>query len=57
MKKKYVLITGSDGLVGSECVEFFSNLGYPIIGVDNNYRKKFFWRRCFSSLEQKKIKK
>ena len=42
MEKKYVLITGSDGLVGSECVEFFSNLGYPIIGVDNNYRKKFF---------------
>ena len=42
MKKKYVLITGSDGLVGSECVDFFINKGFSIIGVDNNYRKKFF---------------
>ena len=40
MKKKYVLITGSDGLVGSECVDFI-NKGFSIIGVDNNYRKKF----------------
>tara|TARA_B000000532_G_C18870153_1_gene408077 strand:- start:876 stop:1943 length:1068 start_codon:yes stop_codon:yes gene_type:complete len=42
MKKKYVLITGSDGLVGSESVLFFSKLGYSIIGIDNNSRKKFF---------------
>ena len=42
MKKKYILITGSDGLVGSECVEFFSDLGFSILGIDNNYRKKFF---------------
>tara|TARA_B100000575_G_C23125522_1_gene652040 strand:- start:581 stop:1657 length:1077 start_codon:yes stop_codon:yes gene_type:complete len=42
MKNKYVLITGSDGLVGSECVEFFYKLGFSIIGLDNNYREKFF---------------
>ena len=42
MKKKYVLINGSNGLVGSECVDFFINKGFSIIGVDNNYRKKFF---------------
>jgi CDP-paratose 2-epimerase len=42
MKKKYVLITGSDGLVGSECVEFFCKQGFSIIGLDNNYREKFF---------------
>ena len=36
------MITGSDGLVGSECVDFFINKGFSIIGVDNNYRKKFF---------------
>ena len=42
MDKKYVLITGSDGLVGSECVDFFIEKGYSIIGIDNNYRKKFF---------------
>ncbi len=42
MKKKYVLITGSDGLVGSESAIFFSNIGYSIIGIDNNSRAKFF---------------
>lgn len=41
-KVKYVLITGSDGLVGSECVRFFSTKGFKIIGIDNNSRKKFF---------------
>ncbi len=40
--KKYVLITGSDGLVGSECVKYFADIGYEIIGIDNDSRKKFF---------------
>ena len=40
--KKVALITGSDGLVGSESVRFFSKLGFEIIGIDNNSRKKFF---------------
>ena len=39
---KYVLITGSCGLVGSEAVKFFYNKNYKIIGIDNNSRKKFF---------------
>ena len=39
-KKKYVLITGSDGLIGSESVKFFSNKGYHILGIDNNSRMK-----------------
>lgn len=37
-----VLITGYQGLIGSEAVEFFSNLGYEVIGIDNNMRKTFF---------------
>ena len=41
-KNKYVLITGSDGLVGSESVKYFSKLGFNILGIDNNSRKKFF---------------
>ena len=36
------LITGSSGLVGSESVEFFSNKGFDVIGIDNNLRKFFF---------------
>ena len=31
-----VLITGSSGLVGSESVNFFSDKGFDVIGIDNN---------------------
>ena len=37
-----VIITGSTGLVGSEAVNFFSDKGFDVIGVDNNLRKFFF---------------
>ena len=39
---KYVLITGSSGLIGSQSVDFFHRLGYGIIGIDNNMREYFF---------------
>ncbi|MDX2212964.1 MAG: NAD-dependent epimerase/dehydratase family protein [Oculatellaceae cyanobacterium bins.114] len=37
-----VLITGSAGLIGSESVRFFANLGFNVIGVDNDMRSYFF---------------
>ena len=37
-----VIITGSVGLVGSEAVNFFSQKGFRVIGIDNNLRKFFF---------------
>lgn len=37
-----VLITGSSGLVGSESVNFFSQKGFDVVGIDNNLRKFFF---------------
>lgn len=39
---KNILITGVGGLIGSEAARFFSNLGWRIIGIDNNYRGNFF---------------
>lgn len=42
--KQNVLITGASGLIGSQCVEFFSDLGFNVIGVDNNMRAYFFGR-------------
>ena len=36
------IITGSSGLVGSESVNFFSDKGFDVIGIDNNLRKFFF---------------
>jgi CDP-paratose 2-epimerase len=37
-----VLITGSNGLIGSEAVTYFDGLGAEVIGVDNNMRAVFF---------------
>jgi len=36
------LITGSGGLVGSECVEMLCELGWDVVGLDNNLRAHFF---------------
>jgi CDP-paratose 2-epimerase len=51
------IITGSAGLIGSEAVRFFGNLGMKIVGIDNDMRKFFFgeeasteWnRKCLQS--------
>lgn len=37
-----LLVTGSSGLIGSEAVEYFDNLGWNVYGIDNNMRKDFF---------------
>ena len=37
-----VLVTGSCGLIGSEVSVYFGQLGYPIVGVDDNHRAVFF---------------
>lgn len=39
---KSLLVTGSSGLIGSEVVTFFSEMGYEVHGVDNNMRAQFF---------------
>ena len=36
------MVTGSCGLIGSEVVSYFSNLGWKVTGVDNNFRATFF---------------
>ena len=41
MAKKIALITGSAGLIGSESTRFFCDLGFDVVGVDNNMRKFF----------------
>ncbi len=39
---KTVLITGSNGLIGSESVAFFCDRGFHAVGLDNDMRKTFF---------------
>jgi CDP-paratose 2-epimerase len=36
------LVTGSAGLIGSESVRFFANLGFNVVGIDNDMRAVFF---------------
>ena len=37
-----ILITGSAGLIGSESVKYFAELGFDVVGIDNNMRQVFF---------------
>ena len=37
-----VLVTGSNGLIGSEAVRYYDGFGNQVIGVDNNMRAFFF---------------
>lgn len=37
-----VLVTGSAGLIGSETVSYFSDRGFDVVGIDNNFRQRFF---------------
>ena len=39
---KFILITGSSGLIGSEAVEHFDRQGHRVHGIDNNMRAVFF---------------
>ncbi len=37
-----LLVTGSSGLIGSEVVGYFCDLGWEVHGIDNNMRADFF---------------
>ena len=53
---KYVVITGSSGLVGSEAVDFFIKKKFKVIAIDNNMRRYFFGKNADTNW-QKKIQK
>jgi CDP-paratose 2-epimerase len=37
-----VVVTGSAGLIGSESVAYFAERGHEIVGIDNDFRRRFF---------------
>jgi CDP-paratose 2-epimerase len=37
-----MLVTGSNGLIGSEAVEYFAGQGHIVHGIDNNMPADFF---------------
>jgi CDP-paratose 2-epimerase len=48
-----VIITGSAGLIGSEATRFFENLGFEIVGIDNDMRKSFFGQEASTQWQRK----
>ena len=51
------LVTGSCGLIGSEAVGFLSNLGFDVVGIDNNMRMYFFGKDGNVLWNQKRLQK
>lgn len=42
MTKKAAIVTGSNGLIGSQTVSFLIEKGYYVVGLDNDMRSYFF---------------
>jgi CDP-paratose 2-epimerase len=50
-----VLVTGSSGLIGSEAVTFFNDLGFNVLGIDNNMRADFFGPKGDTSWNRRRL--
>jgi len=53
--KRILLVTGSNGLIGSEMVSHFHGLGWTVHGVDNNMRAEFFGPQGDTRWNQKRL--
>jgi CDP-paratose 2-epimerase len=53
--KTTLLVTGSNGLIGSEMVSHFHRLGWTVHGVDNNMRAEFFGPQGDTRWNQKRL--
>jgi CDP-paratose 2-epimerase len=53
----HVLVTGSSGLIGSEAVVYFDNLGFDVTGVDNNMRADFFGPKGDTTWNRQRLEK
>jgi len=42
LASKKVMVTGSGGLIGSECARLLAREGWSVVGVDNDMRQQFF---------------
>lgn len=51
-----VLVTGSAGLIGSEAVRFFADLGFNVVGIDNDMRSFFFGQSASTTWNRNLLK-
>ena len=49
------LITGSAGLIGSEAASFFAELGFDVVGVDNDMRREFFGEEASTAWKRRDL--
>src|ERR1700753_3940274 len=52
-----VLVTGSNGLIGSEAVSYCDGIGADVVGVDNNMRAVFFGPQGDTRWNQRRLEK
>ena len=52
---KKIVVTGSSGLIGSEVVRHFDQLGWEVHGIDNNMRADFFGPNGDTRWNQKRL--
>ena len=50
------LITGSSGLIGSASAYFFASKGLEVVGIDNNFRQRFFGKEGSTIWQKQKLK-
>ena len=54
---KSILVTGSNGLIGSEVCLYFAARGFPVSGIDNNQRAVFFGSQGDTRWSQSRLQK
>lgn len=52
---KKLIVTGSNGLIGSEVVVYFHDRGWQVFGVDNNMRREFFGEKGDTRWNQRRL--
>ena len=51
------IVTGSAGLVGSEAVLFFTDVGFDVVGIDNDMRRVFFGEGASTLWQRQRLEK
>lgn len=52
-----IVITGSSGLIGSEAALYFADLGFEIVGIDNDMRRVFFGNEASTTWNQQRLER
>jgi CDP-paratose 2-epimerase len=52
-----VIVTGSAGLIGSEAASFFAELGFEVVGIDNDMRRVFFGEGASTLWQRRRLER